>query len=80
MIIIYCKIMFCRGLLYLIDIESKMRRYARNGDTAVSLFQHTVKRHPDKVAMIMIDERQWTFRELDLYSNQIANYFYEQVF
>jgi solute carrier family 27 (fatty acid transporter), member 1/4 len=65
--------------MYLVDIETKMRRYARNGDTVVSLFEQTVKRHPDKVAMIMIDERKWTFRELDLYSNQIANYFYEQV-
>ena len=56
-----------------------MRRYYRRGDTAVTLFQQTVKRHPEKVAMVMIDERKWTFRELDLFSNKIANFFYEQV-
>jgi acyl-CoA synthetase (AMP-forming)/AMP-acid ligase II len=63
----------------LIDNETKMRRYNRNGDTAVTLFEQTVKKHPDKLAIIMIDERKWTFRELDLFSNQVANYFYEQV-
>jgi non-ribosomal peptide synthetase component F len=63
----------------LIDNGTKMRRYTRNGDTAVTLFEQTVKKHPDKLAIVMIDDRKWTFRELDLYSNQVANYFNEQV-
>jgi solute carrier family 27 fatty acid transporter 1/4 len=67
-----------RGLMFLLDIKPMMRRYQSNGDTIVSLFQATVRQHADKVAMIMIDERQWTFREVDEYSNAIGNYFYEQ--
>ena len=65
--------------MFLIDISTKMRRHTRNGATIVSMFQETVKKHPDKTALIMIDDRKFTYRELDLYSNKIANYFYEQV-
>lgn len=28
--------------------------------------------------MVMIDERQWTFQEVDEYSNAVANYFHDQ--
>lgn len=64
--------------MYLLDIGPKMREYQRNKDNVVTLFQQTVKRHPDRVAMVMIDERKWTFREVDEYSNAVGNYFYEQ--
>src|SRR6218665_876975 len=55
-----------------------MRRYQKNKENVVSLFQKVVKEHPNKVAMVMIDERQWTFREVDEYSNSVANYFHDQ--
>jgi len=55
-----------------------MRRYQKKGDTVVSLFQQRVKAHPDKIAMVMIEERQWTFQEVDEYSNAVGNYFYDQ--
>ena len=35
-------------------------------------FKETVRKHPDKVAIIF-EGRQITFRELDVLSNQIAN-------
>ena len=55
-----------------------MKCYQNSGDNVVSLFQQTVRKYPNKTAMIMIDERQWTFQEVDEYSNAVANYFYEQ--
>jgi len=70
---------FARGALFLIDIEAKIRRYRRNCDTIVTLFEQTVRQHPDKVALVMVDGKSWTFRDLDLYSNTIANCFREQV-
>jgi len=68
----------CRGLSFLLDVKLKIWKYQSNGDTVVSLFQKTVAADPDKVAMVMIDEQQWTFREMDEYSNKVANYFFEQ--
>ena len=64
--------------MFLLDVQPAMRRAQNNGDTVVTLFQKKVKEHPDKTAMIMIGERQWTFREMDEYSNAVGNYFYEQ--
>ena len=55
-----------------------MRRYDKDDDTAVTMFERTVKRHPDRTAMVMIDERSWTYRELDLFSNAVANYFHDR--
>jgi hypothetical protein len=72
-------VMFCRGLYVLYALASRIRRYTRDGTTVVSLFQETVKRHPNKTAMVMIDDKEWTFRELDHFSNKIANSFYEKV-
>jgi len=69
-----------KGLMFLLDVYPKMRKYQKNNDDAVSLFQQNVKKHPDKVAMVTVDERSWTYREVDEYSNRVANYFYEQGF
>jgi solute carrier family 27 (fatty acid transporter), member 1/4 len=42
-----------------------------------SIFQDVVRKHPDKVAF-HFEDQQWTFREVDEYSNRIANYFRSQ--
>ena len=40
------------------------------------LFEETVRQHPDKVAIVYVnEERVWTFRELDEYANRVANYY-----
>ena len=64
--------------MFLIDTKTSMNRIKRNGDNVVSLFQQSVKSHPDKPCFIMIEGRQWTFREVDEYTNAVGNYFYEQ--
>jgi len=72
--------MFCyRAAFFLIDIRSKVRQYNKNRDTVVTLFEQTVRRYPDKVALVMTEGNSWTFRDLDLYSNTVANCFREQV-
>lgn len=70
---------FARGARFLINIHLKMYHYKKNHDTAVTLFERTVRRNPDKVALVMVDGNSWTFRDLDLYSNSVANCFREQV-
>lgn len=55
--------------------------YVRRRTTIPTLFQQTVQRHPEKVALIFQGTGEtWTFRQLDDYSNQVANFFYEQGF
>ena len=44
--------------------------------TVPQVFRENVERHPDKVAIYFEDE-VWTFRQLDEYSNRIANLFME---
>ena len=44
------------------------------GKTVNEVFQETVARHPDKPAILFEDE-MWTFRDLDKYSNKVANFF-----
>lgn len=43
------------------------------------IFQRIVARHPDKVIFHYGNE-QWTFRQVDEFSNQVANYFVSQGF
>lgn len=81
MLFMLCLLYFLlSGLLFLLDVGPKMKRYQKNKDNVVTLFQQTAKRHPDRVAMVMIDEREWTYQEVDDYSNAVGNYFYEQGF
>ncbi|KAL7978500.1 hypothetical protein Chor_004317 [Crotalus horridus] len=55
--------------------------YVKRRTTIPALFQQTVQRHPEKVALVFQGTgEKWTFRQLDDYSNQVANFFYEQGF
>ena len=76
---VYSGLCGCSGLMFLIDIESQMRKYQRRGETVVTLFDQRVRQHPDRAAVIMIDDKTWTFRDLDTYSNRVANFFSEHV-
>ena len=42
--------------------------------TACDLFQETAKKHKEKVAFIF-EDRHWTFHEVEMFSNKVANYF-----
>lgn len=67
----------------LIVLRTRMRVwwYVRQKYTIPKLFQQTVQRHPEKVALIFQGtDESWTFRELDEYSNQVANFLYGQGF
>lgn len=45
----------------------------------MTVFRENVRRHPDKV-IFYYEDQSWTFRQLELYSNQIANCFIQQGF
>lgn len=42
------------------------------GINLASCLEHSVHAHPGRVALIM-EEEQWTFRELDAEANRVAN-------
>ena len=52
-----------------------VRRYEKKNVTISDIFQTQVANHPDKIAIIC-DNREWTFRELNEFSNRIANIFH----
>ena len=48
--------------------------HAVNRKMVSDLFRETASRHPDKTAIIF-EEQKWTFRELDEFTNRVANHF-----
>ena len=46
----------------------------RKNLTPCDIFYATAKAHKDKVAF-MFEDKQWTFEEVDKFSNRVANYF-----
>ena len=57
-----------------------MSSHQKNNKTIPKLFLETVKKHPNKTCFIMVDGREWTFQQVDEYTNQIANFLYDKGF
>lgn len=55
------------------------KKYERENLTIADIFQIQVKQSPNKYAIIS-ETQQWTFRQLDEFSNRIANLFHTQGF
>ncbi|XP_039370467.1 long-chain fatty acid transport protein 1 isoform X7 [Mauremys reevesii] len=69
------------GLSVLIRVKYELRKHQRTKNTIPKIFHDVVRRHPDKVALIYeANDEKWTFRQLDEYSNAVANFFYQQGF
>lgn len=67
------------GGTVLLRVKAKVRRYLRERRTIPMLFAATVQRHPDKTALIFEGtDTHWTFRQLDDYSNSVANFLQAQ--
>ena len=70
---------FPSGGTVLLRVKAKVRRYLRERRTVPILFAATVQRHPDKTALIFEGtDTHWTFRQLDDYSNSVANFLQAQ--
>ncbi|XP_054744209.1 long-chain fatty acid transport protein 4 isoform X1 [Anastrepha obliqua] len=55
------------------------KKYERENLTIADIFQMQVKQNPNKNAIIS-DTQKWTFRQLDEFSNRVANLFHAQGF
>uniref|UniRef100_A0A7N4NUM6 Long-chain-fatty-acid--CoA ligase n=1 Tax=Sarcophilus harrisii TaxID=9305 RepID=A0A7N4NUM6_SARHA len=64
------------GLSVLISVRYELRRHQQARHTIPSIFQEVATRQPQKVALVdAVSGRQWTFQQLDEYSNAVANLF-----
>ncbi|KAB7497074.1 putative crotonobetaine/carnitine-CoA ligase [Armadillidium nasatum] len=65
------------ALVRYITLKWKIRQIKSRNVGLPSLFQDVYRKHPDKIAF-HFEEDKWTFRDLENYSNKIANYFRSQ--
>lgn len=65
----------------LLRVKMNVRRHLREKNTIPKIFAETVSRHGDKTALIFEGTgERWTFRQLDEYSNKVANLLLERGF
>lgn len=58
----------------LLRVKMNVKRHLRERNTVPKIFAETVRRHGDKTALIFEGTgERWTFRQLDEYSNRVAN-------
>ncbi|KAH3803076.1 long-chain fatty acid transport protein 1-like [Dreissena polymorpha] len=65
-----------RALRVLLTLKWSVKKYNRIGHSIPKLFQETVKKYPKKICFIF-EDKKWTFQEVDLLTNAIANFFNE---
>uniref|UniRef100_A0A8B9UU26 long-chain-fatty-acid--CoA ligase n=1 Tax=Anas zonorhyncha TaxID=75864 RepID=A0A8B9UU26_9AVES len=67
--------------LVLLRVKWQVWRHVKEKNTIAKIFQQTASKYPEKTALIFQGTGEsWTFRQLDEYSNQVANFFYGQGF
>ncbi|XP_036384569.1 long-chain fatty acid transport protein 4 isoform X2 [Megalops cyprinoides] len=65
----------------LLKVKMNVRRHLRQRNTIPKIFAETVQHHGDKTALIFEGTGEaWTFKQLDSYSNRVANLLLERGF
>ncbi|OCT65387.1 long-chain fatty acid transport protein 4 [Xenopus laevis] len=69
------------GAFTLVRVKLQVRKHLRERNTIPDIFHECVKRHPNKTALIFEGTgASWTFRELDEFSNAVANFLHAEGF
>ncbi|XP_063722029.1 long-chain fatty acid transport protein 1-like isoform X2 [Symsagittifera roscoffensis] len=68
-----------RAAVKLLTVKYRMSRIRKQNLTVPLLFRSFVEKHPDKVMFICADKK-YTFRDVDIFSNQIGQYFQQKGF
>src|SRR5258708_1428092 len=63
-----------RAFIYYVRVHYFVLKCRLLNHSVLTLFNDVVRKYPEKVAIYYKDE-SWTFKQLDIFSNQIANYF-----
>ncbi|KAG9354171.1 hypothetical protein JZ751_012295 [Albula glossodonta] len=65
----------------LLRVKLNVKRHLRERNTIPKIFNETVQRYGDKTALIFEGTGEaWTFKQLDAYSNRVANFLLERGF
>ncbi|XP_032779138.2 long-chain fatty acid transport protein 4 isoform X1 [Daphnia magna] len=67
------------GLTRYLQVLLRVRSYQKKNWTVPMVFETHVKKHPNKIAFVF-EGREWTFKEIDEFSNKIAHVFEEAGF
>lgn len=65
---------FFRSLIRLLQTKWFLYGLKRNNGNVITVFRSNVARHPNKTIFYYNDEK-WSFRDLELYTNKVANAF-----
>lgn len=62
------------GIYHVIKVENKLKNFTKQELVLGDLFEKLVEKHPNK-ACILFEDQIWTFKDINDYSNKIANVF-----
>jgi len=62
------------GLTRYLNVKLRTGKYSRHNMTVPRIFEELVAKHPDRVCFIF-EDRKWTFREVNEFSNRVAHVF-----
>ncbi|XP_069674178.1 long-chain fatty acid transport protein 4-like isoform X1 [Periplaneta americana] len=68
-----------KAVIRYIGLLLQVRRYQKNNSNICDIFRQQVAKHPKKVCFIF-EDTEWTFSQVDEYSNKIANVFKDHGF
>jgi solute carrier family 27 fatty acid transporter 1/4 len=58
----------------MVKVQKQINKAIKNKWTVCDAFHETAKKHKEKVAF-MFEGKLWTFHEVEMFSNKVANYF-----
>lgn len=61
----------------MIKLKLQTKKYIANETTIADLFSKTAAKYPNKDC-ILFEKQKWTFRDVEIYVNRVANYFQEE--
>ncbi|XP_067947380.1 long-chain fatty acid transport protein 1-like [Watersipora subatra] len=65
-----------RALIVLLKLKKQIKTFSSRKIGVPSIFYEVCDRQPEKLCFIdALEGRKWTYREVDTYSNQVANHF-----
>ncbi|XP_037033095.1 long-chain fatty acid transport protein 4 [Bradysia coprophila] len=68
-----------RALLRYLKLVVLVKRYQRKNVTIGDVFVNLVTKHPNKICFVF-EDREWTFNEVNEFSNRIAHHFHSKGF
>lgn len=66
-----------KALQVLIKLKLQTKKYIANETTIADLFSKTAAKYPNKDC-ILFEKQKWTYRDVEIYVNRVANYFQEE--